>query len=119
MIDQIPLRIEAEDIYFITGLSQRGELVNLQGKARGNLNVDDYIHIYFPKNNEKVGTQIPIKNVESISFIILLFTIVRVVGSISLRQASHVTMNLAVDCLTTVFDWCTTLLINLKNNSLL
>lgn len=28
MIDQMPLRIEVEDIYFITGLSQRGEVVH-------------------------------------------------------------------------------------------
>ena len=45
MIDQMPLRIELEDIYFITGLSWSGETVNLQGKAWGILSVDDYIHI--------------------------------------------------------------------------
>lgn len=38
----------------------------------------------------------------------------RVAGSTSLHQASCVTMSLAVDCLTIVFDWCTTLLINVK-----
>ena len=28
MIDQIPLKVEVEDIYFITGLSRRGEVVH-------------------------------------------------------------------------------------------
>lgn len=60
MIDQMPLWIEVEYIYFITGISRRGVPVNLQGKARGSLNVDYYIHIDCPRNNEKVGTQIPI-----------------------------------------------------------
>ena len=28
-LDEMPVRLEVEDIYFITGLSRRGELVNL------------------------------------------------------------------------------------------
>ncbi len=35
MIYQMPLRIEVEDIYFITGLSQRGEVVHSTGQTRG------------------------------------------------------------------------------------
>lgn len=33
MIDQMPLRIEVEDIYFITGLSRRGEVVHSTGRT--------------------------------------------------------------------------------------
>ena len=39
MIDQMPLRIEVEGIYFITGLSWRGEVVHSTGQARGSLSV--------------------------------------------------------------------------------
>lgn len=43
MIDQMPLRIEVEDIYFITGLSQRGEVVHSRGRTRSSLSIEDYI----------------------------------------------------------------------------
>ena len=33
MIDQMPMRIEIEDIYFITGLSRRGEVVHSTGRS--------------------------------------------------------------------------------------
>lgn len=46
IIDQMPLRIEIEDIYFITSLSRRGEKVNSTGRTRGSLSVEDYVHIY-------------------------------------------------------------------------
>ena len=41
MIDQMLVRIEVEDIYFITRLSQRGEPVDLHGKPLGGLTVED------------------------------------------------------------------------------
>ena len=43
MIDQMPLRIEVEDIYFITGLSQREEVVHSRGRTRSNLSIEDCI----------------------------------------------------------------------------
>lgn len=43
----MPLQIELQDIYFIIGLSQRGEEVDLKGKARGGLNnIVNYIVVY-------------------------------------------------------------------------
>ena len=39
IIDQMPLRIEVEDIYFITGLSRRGDPVDLHEKPLGGLTV--------------------------------------------------------------------------------
>ena len=46
IIDQMPIRIEVEDIYFITGLSQRGKPVDLHEKPLGGLTVEDYVHVY-------------------------------------------------------------------------
>lgn len=115
MIDQMPLKIEIEDIYFITGYSQRGEVVHSTSRSRGSLSIEDYVHIYFSGHVEKIGSQIPIKHMESLSLRIILFTIARVNGSASLHQASQLAMSLAVDCLTTIFDWCTPLLTNLKS----
>lgn len=85
MIDQMPLKIEIEDIYFITGLSQKGEVVHSMGRSRGSLSIEDYVHIYCPSYPENIGSQIPIKHVESLSLRIILFTIARVNKSTSLH----------------------------------
>ena len=58
-IDGMSLTIEIEDIYFITGLSQRGKVVNLRSRGpRGGLTIDEYIAVYYFPNIEKVGSQI-------------------------------------------------------------
>lgn len=56
MIDQMPLRIEVEDIYFITGLSRMGEVVHSRGRTRSSLSIEDYVQIYFPGHPKKVGS---------------------------------------------------------------
>lgn len=81
MIDQIPLKVEVKDIYFITSLSWRGEVVHSMGRSQGSLSIEYYMHIYFLGHPEKVGSQIPIKHMESLSLRIILFTIARVNGS--------------------------------------
>ena len=43
MIDQMPLRIEVEDIYFITDLSQRGEVVHSWGRTWSSLSIEDCV----------------------------------------------------------------------------
>jgi len=115
MIDQMPLRIEVEDIYFITGLSRRGEVVHSRGRTRSSLSIEDYVQIYYPGHPKKVGSQISITHVASLPLRIILFIIARVNGSASLHQASRINMSVAVDCLTTVFDWCTPLLASMKS----
>ena len=114
IIDQMPIRIEVEDIYFITGLSRRGEPVDLHGKPLGGLTVEDYVHVYCVEGSKKVGTQISIKDLRDLHMKILLFTIGRVAGFASLHQASRTQMSIAMECLTHLYDWCTTLLMNMK-----
>ena len=58
IIDQMPIRIEVEDIYFITGLSRRGEPIDLHGKPLGGLTMEDYVHVYCIEGSKKVGTKI-------------------------------------------------------------
>ena len=58
-IDGMSLSIEVEDIYFITGLSQRGEMVNLRSHGPGGgMTIDEYIVVYYFSDTEKVGSQI-------------------------------------------------------------
>jgi hypothetical protein len=43
-LDGKPLRIKVEDIYFLTGLSRWGEVVNLKSHGFGSdMNIEDYI----------------------------------------------------------------------------
>jgi len=76
--------------------------------------VEDYVHVYYLGHAEKIGIQIPIKHVESLSLRIILFTIARINRSTSFHQASRLSMSMVVDCLATVFDWCTPLLTSMK-----
>ena len=47
-IDGMSLTIEIEDIYFIAGLSRRGEVVNLHSREpEGGLTIDEYIKIIY------------------------------------------------------------------------
>ena len=52
------LTIEVEDIYFITRLSRRGEVVNLRsgGGIGGGLTIDEYIAMCYYLDTEKVGS---------------------------------------------------------------
>ena len=61
LIDGMSLTIEVEDIYFITGLSRRGEVVNLHscGGPGGGLTIDEYIAVYCYPDTEKLGSQVP------------------------------------------------------------
>ena len=63
-IDGMSLRIEVEDIYFITGLSRRGEVVNLRSHGLGGvLTIDEYIAMYSFSDTKKVGSQIPTNSI--------------------------------------------------------
>jgi hypothetical protein len=59
--DGKPLRIEVEDIYFLTGLSRRGEVVNLKSRGVGSCRkIEDYIDAHYVVGTPKVGSQLPI-----------------------------------------------------------
>ena len=63
-IDRMSLTIEVEDIYFITGLSRRGEVVNLRSRGPGGgLTLDEYIALYCYLDMDKVGSQMPTNSI--------------------------------------------------------
>ena len=60
----MPLSLEVEDIYFITGLSCRGKVVKLRSRGvGGGLTIDEYITIYCLLDIEKVGIQVPVNSI--------------------------------------------------------
>jgi hypothetical protein len=99
-LDGKPLRIEVENIYFLTGLSRRGEVVNL--KARGvwsGMNIEEYIATYCVAGTEKVGSQLPIRAINNLSLKIIFLVLTRIIGSTSLHQASRPLILYSVKCL--------------------
>ena len=63
-IDGMSLTIEVEDIYFITRLSRRGEVVNLRShRPGGGLTIEEYIVVYCYLDMDKVGSQIPTNSI--------------------------------------------------------
>jgi hypothetical protein len=60
-LDGKPLRIEVEDIYFLTGLSRRGEVVNFKARGVGNgMKIEECIDAHCIAGTEKVRSQLPI-----------------------------------------------------------
>ena len=82
-----PLTIEVEDIYFITGLSRRGKVVNLRshGGLGGGLTIDKYIAVYCYPDIEKVGSQVPTNAIQVLGLKAILLTLGRIAGLASLH----------------------------------
>ena len=92
------LTIEVEDIYFITRLSQWGEVVNLRSRGPGGgLTIDEYIVVYCCIDMEKVGSQIPTNSIQVLGRKAILLKLGRIVGLGSLHQALRPLMFYAVE----------------------
>ena len=67
-LDGMPLRLEVEDIYFIRGLSRRSEVVNLRYcGVGGGITTEEYIVMYFLLYKEKIGIQVLVNAIQSLS----------------------------------------------------
>ena len=115
-IDRMSLTIEVEDIYFITGLSRRGEVVNLRSRgARGGLTIDEYIVVYCYPDMEKFRSYIPTNSIQVLGLNTIQLTLSRIVGLASLDQASRPLMFYAMECMRPiVYDWINVMLSNMK-----
>ena len=83
------LSIEVEDIYFIIGLSRRGEMVNLRSRGPGGrLTIDDYIDVYYFSEMKQIVSQIPKNSIQILGLKAILLALGRIVGLASLHQAS-------------------------------
>ena len=81
-LDGQPLRIEVEDIYFLTGLSRRDEATNLKAQgARSGMNIEDYIATHYIAGTEKVWSQLPIRVINNMSLKIVVLVLTRITGS--------------------------------------
>ena len=69
------LRLELEDIYFLTGLSKRGAPLVLSSPRPSEYSTEDYIDTFCREGTRKVSGKIPIKNEEDRCLRNILFTI--------------------------------------------
>ena len=81
------LTIEVEDIYFITWLSQWGEVVNLwsRGGPGGGLTINEYIAVYCYLDTEKVGSQVPTNAIQVLGLKAIILKLGRIAGLESLH----------------------------------
>ena len=112
------LTIEVEDIYFINGLSRRGEVANLHscGGPGGGLTINEYIAVYFYPDTDKVGSQVPTNAIQVLGLKAIVLTLGSIAGLASLHQASRPLMFYTMEYMRpTIYDWSTTLLSNMKH----
>ena len=105
-LDGKPLKIEVEDIYFLMGLSHRGEVVNLKYWGDGSgMNIEEYIDVHCVVGTEKVESQLPIQAINNLSLKIVVLVLTWITGSTSLHQESRLLMFYSVECLRpTMYD---------------
>jgi hypothetical protein len=78
-LDGKPLRIEVEDIYFLTGLSHQGEVVNLKAEGVGRtMKIEEYIDAHCVVGTEKVGSQLPIRAINNLNLKIVVLVLTRI-----------------------------------------
>jgi hypothetical protein len=111
MLEGQSLTPMTEDIYFLTGLSRRGEPVNLHMFPSGPHNIAELINLHCEVGTDMVGTQVSVHKINNLSLKAIVLLIGKITGSAALHQASRVHMNCVVQCLNAqIFDWSTTLL---------
>ena len=75
------LTVEVEEIYFLTGLSRRGENISLTGPQGGDITTQELIDRHYFLSTQMSGKNIPIKEVMDLPIWTVIFTIQWVAGS--------------------------------------
>jgi hypothetical protein len=88
MLEGQSLTPTTEDIYFLTGLSRRGEPVNFHTFPSGPHNIAELIGLHCEAGTDKVGTQVPINKISNLSLKVIVLLIGWITGSTALHQAS-------------------------------
>jgi hypothetical protein len=100
-----------EDIYFLTGLSRRGEPVNFQTFPAGPSKVSELIAEYCEAGTDRRGSSVPISKIINLTLQTILLLIGRITDSAVVHQASRTQMNYVIQCMNAqIFYWSTTLL---------
>ena len=99
MIEGQSLTPTTEDIYFLTGLSRRGEPVNLHTFPTGTRKVSELIAEYCVAGTSQGTSWVPVNSVISLTLQTILSLIGRITGSTAHHQAMRAQMNCALQCM--------------------
>jgi len=78
-----------EDIYFLTGLSRRGEPVNFRTFPSRPRNISELIGHYCEASTDRSSSRVPISNITDLSLQAIVLLIGQMTGSTALHQASR------------------------------
>ena len=116
MIEGQSLVPTTEDIYFLTGLSRRGELVNFQTFPAGPRKVSELIDEYCEAGTDHRGSLVPVSRITSLALQTVLLLIGWITGSTTVHQDLRAKMNCAIQRMNAqIFYWSTTLLECMKS----
>jgi hypothetical protein len=85
-----------EDIYFLNGLSRRGDPVNLHTFLPGPHKIEELIGLHCMDGTEKVGSQVPIHKINNLSLKVIVLLIGWITRSAASNQASWAHMHCVV-----------------------
>jgi hypothetical protein len=78
-----------EDIYFLIGLSRRGEPVNFRTFPMGPSKISELIVEHCEAGTDRAGSQVPINKITNLSLQAILLLIGWIISSAALHQASY------------------------------
>ncbi len=110
----VPILIDY--VYFLTGLLRCGAPISLSGFSCGGELVRDYIQQFcWTGTHPSKDGKINIRDVSDFPLRMILFTITKLAGSVTLHLANRSYMQYALECLEpTLFNWCEAVLSSLK-----
>jgi hypothetical protein len=85
-----------EDIYFLTGLSRRGEPINFRRFPSGPHKIEELIALDCEVGTNRLSSQVPISKITNLLLQEILLLIGWITGSTALHQASHPQLNCAI-----------------------
>ena len=85
MVREQTLEIEVDGIYFLIGLSHRGEPMYFSGRGGSRELVDSYVSDLCVSRTHKQGGKLPIQHITNVSLKTILFTVTRLAGSTSMH----------------------------------
>jgi hypothetical protein len=109
------LSLDIENIYFLTGLSRRGNHVSLTGSRGGGMPMSEYCCLHcVPKAERKKG-KVSIWGVWDLTLHTILFTIAQMAGSTTPHMVLQSYFQYAIECTEPrVFNWADTVLRSIK-----
>lgn len=107
-LDEDPLHIEVDDIYFLTGLSCREHKISLTCVGPWDLlTVREYTTLYCTDDAKVESSGVPIRYIRDLGLKAIVYTINQMARSATGHLATRPYMALALSCLEPqLYDWC-------------